>query len=491
MKITILQIQNIRSFVDESVEFSPGINVIVGMNNSGKTTLLNCASMLQNPRLVSDNYKRINSSLGTIRVWVDQGNAFQVNPQVNNFFTQTNMGDIQGRQGEQVLTQLVGIPNQEPENFIIPYQSKRKVGGYSEGITIGVINQVNGNLSNLYAKIDRISNPEFQPAYSEYVEACDMILGFRVTTTNSDGGKKAAYIIRNEQNIPIDMMGEGVPNLLGLIVDLCRVENKLFIIEEPENDIHPAALKSLLDLIAKKSVLNQFIITTHSNVVLRHLGSIVDARVFNVEMKFQDKIPTSSVVLLDTQEKRQRALEELGYEFFDYDMWNYWIFFEEASAEAIFRDFLIPWFAPRLKGKVRTFSARTVEEIAPKFDDFNRLFVFLHLQEAYTNKVWVLIDSGDHEAKIINQLREKYIPRGWNSQNFQQFSKHDFEEYYPGIFSEEVAEVLRISDKQQKRLEKRKLLEKVIKFCRDDEKEAEASFQQTAEDLIGILRQIK
>ena len=51
-------------------------------------------------------------------------------------------------------------------------------------------------------------------------------------------------------------MGEGVTNILGLITDLCVAENNIFLIEEPENDIHPKALKALLDLIASKADAN-------------------------------------------------------------------------------------------------------------------------------------------------------------------------------------------------------------------------------------------
>jgi predicted ATPase len=35
-------------------------------------------------------------------------------------------------------------------------------------------------------------------------------------------------------------MGEGVMNILGLIVHLAIAENRLFLVEEPENDVHPA-----------------------------------------------------------------------------------------------------------------------------------------------------------------------------------------------------------------------------------------------------------
>jgi len=90
------------------------------------------------------------------------------------------------------------------------------------------------------------------------------------------------YIVSNRDNIPLDMMGEGIANLLGLIVDLCMAENQLFVIEEPENDVHPKALKKLLNLIAEKSVNNQFIITTHFNIVAKYLGAHPNCKLFSV-----------------------------------------------------------------------------------------------------------------------------------------------------------------------------------------------------------------
>jgi predicted ATPase len=491
MKVTRVQIQNVRCFKDEDLQLSLGINVIVGPNNNGKTTLLNCISVLQQPRYISDHYKRIGTTHGTVRIWLDSLLYSGINNHVNNYFTATNNAQLQGFQDSVLRANVNPLPNTEPKNFIIPYQSKRKVGGYSEEIALGQLSQVTGTLSNLYAKIDRISNPEFQPAYEEYVTACDEILGFRVSTVSSGNGKKAAYIIKNDENIPIDMMGEGISNLLGLIVDLCRVENKLFIIEEPENDIHPRALKSLLDLIVKKSDRNQFIITTHSNIVVRHLGAAPDSKLYNIEMSFIDRIPTSSVNLVDSPEKRRLVLEDLGYELFDYDLWDYWIFFEESSAERIFRDFLIPWFAPQLQHRVRTFSARSVNQVALKFEDFNRLFVFLHLQETYRNRVWVVVDGGDMESSIIEKLADKYEPSGWDRGQFRQFQKHDFEEYYPERFSAEATMAINEQDKKKKLILKKNLLDKVIEFCTGDEKLAKQEFQSSAAELIDFLNLVK
>lgn len=492
MKVTRVQVKNIRCFKDEDLQLSPGINVIVGPNNNGKTTLLNCISTLQQPHHLDEKYKRVDTVFGTVRIWLDKPLTPSIDVRVESYLTQTNFGGkIQGFQGSNHIANVDVLPNTEPGNFIIPYQSKRKVGGYSEGIALGQLSQVTGTLSNLYAKIDRISNPEFQPAYDEYVTACDEILGFRVSTVSSEGGKKAAYIVKNEQNIPIDMMGEGISSLLGLIVDLCRVENKLFIIEEPENDIHPRALKSLLDLIVKKSAHNQFIVTTHSNIVVRHLGAAPDSKLYNIDMSFIERVPTSSVNLVDSPEKRRLVLEDLGYELFDYDLWDYWIFFEESSAERIFRDFLIPWFAPRLQHRVRTFSARSVNQVALKFEDFNRLFVFLHLQETYRNRVWVVVDDGDMESSIIEELADKYESSGWDRGQFRQFKKHDFEEYYPERFSIEAETAISEQDKKKKAILKKDLLDKVIGFCTSESELAKQEFQATASELIDFLNMVK
>lgn len=116
----------------------------------------------------------------------------------------------------------------------------------------------------------------------------EKILGFPISTTPSEKGKKGVYIINKFEYIPLTSMGEGVPNILGLIVDLCMSENKIFLIEEPENDIHPKALKARLELIEMKSVNNQFIISTHSNIVTKYLGSVEGSKVFRVSMSFDE-----------------------------------------------------------------------------------------------------------------------------------------------------------------------------------------------------------
>lgn len=126
----------------------------------------------------------------------------------------------------------------------------------------------------------------------------------------------------------------------------------------------------------------------------------------------------------------------------DVDLWDAWLFLEESSAEKVIREYLIPWFVPDLVNRLRTFSARSLDELPAKFSDFNRLFVYLHLEPAYKNRVWVFVDGGANETKVLGELRALYVDSGWNPEQFQQFSQHDFESFYPASFSESVASAL-------------------------------------------------
>lgn len=493
MWISQLYLKNIRGFINSKIQFSKGINIILGPNNAGKSTILKSLFILQNAKALLPDDLRMWEPEGEINITFqgDTKKYYPPNLDATNFqLTLPSKRRILFA-SPSTHASIGEISNSEPNNFIYPYLSKRKVLDFDEQINLGNAVSVTGNFVNLYPKIDRISNPQFLPAYDEYIKACDEILGFRVTCTASHNGKKGAYIVKNLNHIPLDGMGEGVANLLGLIVDLCIAENKLFLIEEPENDIHPKALKNLLKMIIKKSQNNQFVITTHSNIVTKYLGAQKECKIFHVAMTFKDKLPTSIIGEVgESPEERRNVLEELGYELFDFDLWDCWLILEESSAEKIIREYLIPWFIPAMRTKLRTFSAHSISEVESKFKDFNNLFVFLHLQPTYKNRVWVVVDGGDREKEIIDKLREIYMHSGWNKKQFIQLSEHDFEKYYPKTFQEKVDELLAINDKQAKRMKKKTLLEELESWIKEDEERAKKAFANSASDVIDILRNI-
>ncbi|MCF2151605.1 AAA family ATPase [Desmonostoc muscorum LEGE 12446] len=502
MWISEINLNNFRCFSNTSIELSKGINLIVGSNNSGKSSLLKSILWLQRGFSLDCKDLRISQNSGYVQVWINEVNQDFLNRNPGrevlfklNILRNTTTLHLISDLGDTFFTsndfKNEQIFNEEPRNFIYPYLSKRKVAGFHESINLSAANSVRGDLYNLYAKIDRISNPQM-PANEQYVQACEDIIGFQVTSTPSPNGKQAAYIVSNQENIPLDAMGEGVANLVGLIVDLCMAENQLFLIEEPENDVHPKALKKLLNFITEKSVNNQFIITTHSNIVAKYLGAHPNSKLFSVSMEFQNRLPTSHIEEIDnTPEARRHVLEELGYDFFDFDLWSAWLILEESSAERIIRDYLIPWFSPELKGRLRTYSANSLSEVETKFRDFDKLFVFLHMQPIYKNLAWVVVDAGEEEAKIIEKLKSKYTRSGWNESNFLQFCEHDFERYYPAEFQLKVDTVVRMPPGQHRQKSKDALRQEVMTWIDENPNKAKDAFQDSASDVIQVLQCIQ
>jgi hypothetical protein len=179
-----------------------------------------------------------------------------------------------------------------------------------------------------------------------------------------------------------------------------------------------------------------------------------------------------------TPAARLAILKDLGYTFSDFDLWDGWLILEESSAERIIRDYLIPYFVPKLT-RIRTLAAGGNRDVEPTVADFYRLVRYTHLEVAYQNRAWVLIDGDVEGEKIIERLRERYS--SWDASRFATFDESSFERYYPSAFSAKIDEALGVSDHAERREAKRKLLEEVRAWLDEDE-------QRAREALAPILQ---
>lgn len=516
MWISKLSLENIRGFVGDENVIAPSrnINLIVGQNNSGKSTILNAIYFLQNNLSLTLDDIRKDKELGNILLTLENvpnhfnGNKSfhkechpfvvfrfnKINTEVMGFIPSLGVENPSSEPIKDNHSKFFYIQSSEPYNLIYSHLSKRKVSYGDESVKSEYKNKVTGDYRYLNSKIDGLCSSSL-PQGEDFRKICKDVLHFPISTVatdNNSGGKEPVLELSPTSKIPITKMGEGVTSLLGLFVDLCVAENKVFLIEEPENDIHPKALKALLELIIKKSENNQFFISTHSNIVTKYLGSRKGSKVFKVSMSFgENRLPISEIEEVENEPvARLRLLEDLGYEPFDFGQWKAWLILEESSAEVIIRDFLIPTFVPELKDKLRTYSAGSRDEVKPRFNDFRNLFVFIHLEESYKNRAWVLIDGGDKEKEIIDEMKKTFSKSGWHSENFQQLKHHDFENYYPETFNDEVSHILSLTDKNEKRTQKRNLIEKVKQWIKDNPKQAEMEFAKSGKEIISILRKI-
>lgn len=375
MFVSEISLAGIRSFDSVHLHLSPRMNVLVGANNCGKSTLLRAVLGLQHTPVFDlgvDARHGYSATAPAFKLVLDGAlqPPYQMLAGPLSIKWERNAFN-----GSMPTNGGVGIGSPAfsptmPNNAVYPYLSRRKAVAYSESVRVNESSTIGTNFEFLYAKLDYVTNSE-RPVFGRFMQACEDILGFRVSTAPSDAGKRGVFIIDDFRTIPVSAMGEGVTNILGLLVDLFIARGKIFLIEEIENDIHPGALKKLLVLIASDERENQFLVSTHSNIVVRNLCIGPDHKLFNVSMKLLDRIATSAVENVPPEPAARRAvLEELGYEFADFDLHAAWLFLEESSAEQIIRDYLVPWFTPNLSGRLRTFAAGGVDKVQSKFDDY-------------------------------------------------------------------------------------------------------------------------
>jgi hypothetical protein len=473
------------------------INVFIGANNAGKSSILRGIYLMQQGSESGVPDVRVGSTAAAIELVISDMADSPVWWQFEDGKLTINIVSSDRRSGQVTysLTQSNGssqamapIPAVEPNHFVVPYLSKRKTAAYQEDVRNQNALQVIPNMGFLAAKLSRISNPSF-PGHAEYSETCKAILGFMVTSVPSDSGQRPGVYLPTRETIPIDQMGEGVPNIVTLLADLALSRGKMFLIEEPENDLHPTALKALLDLIIESSKVNQFVISTHSHIVLRHLGALPSCLMYEVNA-LPGKLPVEAEVHLiePSAEARLKVLRDLGYSFSDFDLWDGWLILEEASAERIIRDYLIPWFAPKLT-RVRTLSTNGAGNVGPTFEDFHRLVRFTHLERAYTNSAWVRIDGDEVGKEVVDKLRKAYST--WSPDRFACFENPQFEHYYPSEFGERVKQVLSIADKKERRSAKKILLDDVRKWLDADTGRAQAALLESAPEIIKDLQKIE
>ncbi|MDD5095537.1 MAG: AAA family ATPase [Dehalococcoidia bacterium] len=143
MWVSKLELTNIRSFEKADIVLSKGINILVGPNNAGKSTLLNAALQLQYTKLYPGDLRKSSAS-GSLQISLDGKSETHFGNQGKDVSLYTVTLQESGSSAVWRLKNgnaigLAQIPPTEPKNFIYPYLSKRKDVSYSEKINEGIV----------------------------------------------------------------------------------------------------------------------------------------------------------------------------------------------------------------------------------------------------------------------------------------------------------------------------------------------------------------
>lgn len=477
MKISNLKLNNVRSFPSLDLSFSDSLNLFVGKNNSGKTTIIKSLSLLQCPYELKKEDLRSSKEDGQIKIRVIDKEYFATKDIEEDTFVRK----LTSQSGAFIKSAFVEFEDKEPKNKLFYFSSFRKTKQMQEQVNSENVSRL-GDFTYLPSKLAQIGNPGHS-AFKKYEEFCLKVFGKIITNHPTNNGMTPG-VYANNSSILITSMGDGVLMLVGMLTTILTSENKIFLIEEPETDLHPEALKIFLDLILEASKNNQFFITTHSNVVLRHLGISKKNYIFELKSNLENELWSSTCEKLETEESKIGALENLGYDFFDDYSYSGWIFFEEASAESYFREILLPLLLPNLCFKIKTYSCKGVDNVEKRFSAFNELFSFINLDKKYMNRAWAIIDDGPNEKKVHTRLLETYYEKGgWLKNNFKMLNEHDFENYLPKKYKDHVVKI------KKGKLSKGDLIAKVIEDYHNGQLTSK-QIKDAAPELVDIVNEI-
>ncbi|MBS4051143.1 MAG: AAA family ATPase [Methylomonas sp.] len=193
MRVDSFRVTNFRSFPDSGLlELAP-VNVLIGANNAGKSSLLRALHIIQQGGTYTGPDVRVGcrsslieinlSGVTNVPIWRAGDTPVTVKHEItlsspNKKGVSIGWNQIMNGAGSSGGTYQ--LSNIEPNHFVVPYFSRRKTAAYSEDVREQAAMKMSIDMSNLAAKLSRIGNPYF-PKHRQYAAACEDILGFVVS----------------------------------------------------------------------------------------------------------------------------------------------------------------------------------------------------------------------------------------------------------------------------------------------------------------------
>lgn len=209
MFVSHISIQNYRCFRSVELEVSPAFNVIVGANNSGKSTLLRTLTALQFGASFGNEDKRLADIDGHFTIHVGGPSLAPIPPHVQQcrFYMHANQSLIMAFQNENHGVNNPPFSNSYPQNFSCVFLSKRKVGGFNDTLVAKQYSDlISASIEHLVPKLDLLLT-EGNPLRERFLSICEEMFGMRIAVAPSPNGRSAGLFITSDRQIPISAMG--------------------------------------------------------------------------------------------------------------------------------------------------------------------------------------------------------------------------------------------------------------------------------------------
>lgn len=316
--IKSLSIQGFKKFQNFKINFNEHVNILVGENAAGKSTILEAIKLVLN-----QEYKHSDKS--ALKDLFNQENIknFEKNPSketlpkisielefnldpsskyAKDYYGEDNVNKRVRKEGYGIYFECSYDEDLDPEaeqsisEKKIPleyYTLKWKTfGGQPYQTTKHPLNFIfintsersSGSIFNYYNKTlfisryDELDKIRSKNAFRQKLEEIFKELNLKPLSENREFAidtrkvtlENVLYILEN--SIPLENQGSGMESLIKTQIALDKTNNlNLILLEEPENHLSPSSLDKMLSEIITNKENSQIIITTHSNTIASRL----------------------------------------------------------------------------------------------------------------------------------------------------------------------------------------------------------------------------
>lgn len=490
-----VRVRNFRSIADSGELVLGNVTVLIGANNSGKSALLRAMLMTHGSGGWDFADVRHGAQGAEVQMALEmpypeslaRGSGSDLSEVDNLTLHVEGFGGVTTKlswdtsSGPQAGSMHITVSHSRPDHLFVPVLTRRRAAVFETTVAPDAAATVGLDDRSLSSRLTALGD---HPEGDRYRSLMQRLLGLSVSTLLVQGGVTPGIPLSTNTGIELARMGDGVRNMVLLATELAdQSRPRVFLIEEPENDLHPQALLALMEVLREASRHHQLIVTTHSDVVLRELGSLTGSRVYETSSTVKDKIPTTTYRPLVDEFDRREALTNLGY---THDLPIGWLVLEESTAETFIRSCLVPLLVPRL-GMLRTAEAKGATNVTRTVTGLHRMVLFARLLQDDAPRAWVLVDGDKPGQDAVRELKRAFP--AWPASRFATLPGPNLEHFYPPRFRDRVEAIAKAPRREQSRL-KGELVEHVVAWAHSDAG-AVGELERSAAGLIAELRRIE
>ncbi|WP_336516567.1 ATP-dependent nuclease [Pollutibacter soli] len=459
-----VKIKNYKCFGSEAqgLERIFPLNIIIGKNNSGKSSLIDLIEYITSPteKFIEIGRDRIKSEI-SIQIPISKemiDSSFPIDtsgggiPGANhNAYGQTFVGKkiqytllpkkktITSWEQEPHPTAEVYVRRLEnniigplENKFFIRLSAERDIRPEGDNPTKNTLAANGDGATNMIRQVVTHAEHDLNLIRKDLLSALNEILNPEIVFTNiaprrtSSNGMWEIYLEDNKSNlISLSRMGSGIKTILLVLLNMLvvpKIESKIesnlvFGFEELENNLHPSLQRRLFNFIFKYSLLSKsyFFITTHSSIIIDLFSNNKNAQIIHTQ---NDGMVSSTKALLSLVDGKN-ILRDLEYKSSDLLLSN-GIIWVEGPSDVIYIELLFKLFIksnPETQLERFNYTIQSLSTAIWKYAGFSDLD-WNKLDEGIANKIVSLEKVNSNHLLIIDQDSnyQDIPPESWNQQ---------------------------------------------------------------------------